>query len=175
MFKYFLFLLLLVLSSFNVSATTSDNINSPLGINTNEAMDIGTSIPFVDLFKLSLPFNEARPWLTKGNVVYDDNGWPKLLNKGMAGTRFVSNIPAETLPVGNYTVLYDGDGQIEYGVAAKLLKHTQGKDLISLKPDNKGLISATITIIQSDPKNYIRNIRILMPGGICSGKNYFIG
>ncbi len=130
-------------------------------------MDIGTSIPFVDLFKLSLPFNEARPWLTKGNIIYDANGWPKLLNKGMAGTRFVSNIPAETIPKGNYTVLYDGNGQIEYGVAAKLLKHTQGKDLISLKPDKKGLISATITILQSDPKNYVRNIRILMPGGIC--------
>ena len=168
MFQYFIFLLLLIVSTFNASALTPNNINSPLGINTNEAMDIGTSIPFVDLFKLSLPFDEARPWLTKGNIAYDKNGWPKNLNKGKAGTRFVSNIPADALPKGNYTVLYDGSGLLEYGVGAKLIKQSKGKDLISLTPDKNGLISATITISRSDPKNYLRNIRILMPGGVCS-------
>jgi hypothetical protein len=144
-------------------------MSSPIGINTNEAMDIGTSIPFIDLFKLSLPFEEARPWLTKGKIIYDTKGWPKVLTNGKAGTRFVSNIPAETLPKGDYTVLYDGDGLIEYGVGAKLLKHSEGKDIIKLVPDRKGLISATITITKSDTKNYVRNIRILMPGGICQG------
>ncbi len=168
MSKSFIFTLLL-LFTLSVSATAADNKSSPIGINTNEAMDIGTSIPFVDLFKLSLPFEEARPWLTKGKIIYDANGWPKLLNHGKAGTRFVSHIPVAALPKGNYTVLYDGDGLIEYGVAAKLLHRSKGKDLISLIPDKKGLISATITIIKSDTNNYLRNIRILMPGGICSG------
>jgi len=171
MHKYSVFTLLL-LFTLSVSATAADNKSSPIGINTNEAMDIGTSIPFVDLFKLSLPFEEARPWLTKGKIIYDANGWPKLLNHGKAGTRFASHIPAEALPKGNYTVLYDGEGLIEYGVGAKLLKRSKGKDVINLVPDKKGLISATITIAESDTRNYLRNIQILMPGGICSG-NFF--
>ena len=73
MHKYSVFTLLL-LFALSVSATAAENKSSPIGINTNEAMDIGTSIPFVDLFKLSLPFEEARPWLTKGKIIYDANG-----------------------------------------------------------------------------------------------------
>jgi len=143
---------LILLFTISLSVTAAENKSSPIGINTNEAMDIGTSIPFIDLFKLSLPFEEARPWLTKGKIIYDTKGWPKSLNNGKAGTRFVSNIPAETLPKGNYTVLYEGDGLIQYGVGAKLLKHSKGKDIIKLVPDKKGLISATITITKSNPK-----------------------
>ncbi len=171
MYKYSVFTLLL-LFTLSISATAAENKSSPIGINTNEAMDIGTSIPFVDLFKLSLPFEEARPWLTKGKIIYDANGWPKSLNHGKVGTRFISHIPAAALPKGNYTVLYDGDGLIKYGVGAKLLERSEGKDVINLVPDKKGLISATISIAKSDTRNYLRNIRILMPGGICSG-NYF--
>jgi len=164
--KYFIFTLLL-LCIFSRPTTAAPNKLTPIGINTNEAMDIGTSIPFVDLFKLSLPFEEARPWITKGRITYDANGWPKSLNNGIAGTRFASHIPAEALPRGNYTVLYDGHGVIQYGVGARLLHRTRGKDIISLTPDKKGEISATLSIVRTDPNDYIRNIKILMPGGVC--------
>ena len=150
------------------------NINSPLGMNTNEALESDASIPFVDLFRLSLPFNEARPWFTKGNVSFDKNGWPKRLNGGKAGTRFLSHIPVEALPQGEYTVLHDGDGEIRYGASAKLVKRLEDKDIIRLVPmPQKGELystyTATLFIEKSNPKNYLRNIRILMPGGVCKG------
>lgn len=166
--KYFIFISLLLYTLSGLT-TAAANRASPIGINTNEAMDLGTSIPFADLFKLSLPFEEARPWITKGKISYDANGWPKSLNGGKAGTRFASHIPAEALPKGEYTVLYDGHGVLQYGVAAKLLYRSKGRDIISLTPDKKGEISATITIVKSDSSDYIRNIKILMPGGVCNG------
>ena len=73
---------LLALSLNTVMASPLSNHSSPLGINTNEALENNTSLPFVDLFRLSMPFDEARPWFTKGHVRYDRNGWPNNLNVG---------------------------------------------------------------------------------------------
>ena len=155
-----------------VSHASPQNQTSPLGINTNEAMDINSSMPFIDLFKLSLAFEHARPWLTKGKISYDENGWPKNLNGGQAGTRFISNLPANTIPTGLYTVLYKGEGKLTYGVDAKLVSHTQGKDIIRIKPGKNGRISASIIIKESNPKNYLRDIQILLPGGVCEGNTF---
>ena len=73
---------LLALSFNAVGAAPLSNQSSPLGINTNEALENNSSLPFIDLFRLSMPFDEARPWFTKGNVRYDKNGWPSQLNGG---------------------------------------------------------------------------------------------
>ncbi len=158
--------LLVMISGWNV-ANANQNILSPLGINTNEALEVDASIPFVDLFRLALPFEDARPWFTKGKVRFDRNGWPAQLNNGQAGTRFLSHIPPEALPKGTYTVLYDGKGEITYGASAKLIKRLPGKDLIKFEPMQDGLLTATLFIKKSTPGNYLKNIRIIMPGGIC--------
>ena len=157
------------LAASNPEAATPSYINqsSPLGINTNEAMEVDSSLPFVDLFRFALPFESARPWLTKGKVSYDKNGWPSALNGGQAGTRFLSHIPAKALPQGVYTVRYDGEGSLRYGGSAKLIKSSPGVDLIRFTPLADKTITATLFIDKSNPKNYIRNIRVLMSGGIC--------
>ena len=165
-------LLLGIALIFAVSAQANPNQNSPLGMNTNEALEVDASLPFVDLFRLSLPFNEARPWFTKGNVIFDNNGWPKNLNGGKAGTRFLSHMPMAALPQGDYTVLYEGQGKIRYGASAKLVSQSPGRDIIRIVPQKQAkelypTATATIFIDESNPSNYIRNIRIIMPGGIC--------
>ena len=162
----------LIIQSLSIMPALAGNQTSSIGMNTNEAMDINASVPFVDLFKLSLPFEEARPWLTKGKINYDHNGWPTALNGGQAGTRFINNFPANTIPTGIYTVLYDGEGELKYGVNARLVKRIPGKDFIEIKPGKNQKISASLIITQSNPANYIRNIRILMPGGICANNSF---
>ena len=162
------FFLSISFSAFSAPA----NINSPLGINTNEAMENNSSLPFVDLFRLALPFEEARPWFTKGKVYYDKNGWPNNLSKGSAGTRFISQMPLKSLPKGLYTVRYEGEGRVRYGASAKLVTRKKGKDLIRFVPMKDHLVTATLFIDKTNPKNPIRNIRILMPGGVCSGDVY---
>lgn len=67
-------------------------------------------------------------------------------------------------------MLYDGRGKIRYGGNIRLLRHYQGKDLIQFKANKDKRITATLTIIESDKKNYVRNIRVVMPGGICKSK-----
>jgi hypothetical protein len=147
--------------------------HSPLGINSNEIMEDDASVPFVDIFKSSLPFIEARPWLTKGHIRYDRDGWPTYIPpQGQVGTRFIKDMPARVLPEGLYTVLYQGKGTLLYGHNARLVKRLAGKDIISIRAGNKPQINATLIIKATDPKNPIRNIHILMPGGICSNNPF---
>ncbi len=165
-------LLTIMVMSIGLNTYANPNQKSPLGMNTNEALEVDASLPFVDLFRLALPFDEARPWFTKGNVIFDKNGWPKNLNGGKAGTRFLSHMPMAALPKGEYTVLYQGEGKIRYGASAKVVSQSPGKDIIRIVPQKQPkelypTATATMFIDESNPRNYIRNIKIIMPGGIC--------
>ena len=144
------------------------NLDAALGMNTNEVMESDSSVPFIDLFRAALPFDDARPWLTKGDIVYDIDGWPQDLRGGQAGSRFLSNLPANTIPDGLYTVLYDGEGEIRYANDASLLKREAGRDTIQITAGADKQLNATLLIVKSTPNNYLRNIRILPPGGICA-------
>ncbi len=163
--------LLFLLMITNIAHSTNNRL-SPLGINTNEVMDMDSSVPFVDLFKQSMRFDEARPWLTKGNIEYDEKGWPSNLNGGQAGTRFVNNFPAASIPNTVYSVTYKGQGKIIYGGDTRLIRRLPGKDLVQIRGNQKKRITATLIITESNPKNYIRDIKVLMPGGICKGNPY---
>lgn len=150
----------------------ANNQSSPLASNTNELTEDDSSVPFIDLFRAALPFEDARPWLTGANVQLDGNGWPARLNGQIAGTRFLSNLPAQVIPGGRYTVLYDGQGKIQYGGDAKIVESAQGQDTIELFAGSDNKFDATLRIIESNPSNYIRNIRILPPDGVCSNNPY---
>jgi hypothetical protein len=148
------------------------NSFSALGTNTNEIMEDDSSAPFIDLMKMSLPFREARP-LTKGDVQYDQYGWPSSISPGgQAGTRILNKLPAGTIPRGFYTVLYEGEGKLEYGNDASLVEHTNGRDVILIDPGKDNVLSATLYIKATNPANHLRNIRILPQGGICASNPF---
>ena len=154
------------------SAQAFYNSYSALGTNTNEIREDDSSVPFVDLFKISLPFREASP-LTKGDVQYDAYGWVSRLGAdAQAGTRFLSKLPANTIPQGYYTVLYDGEGKLEYGNDARLVEHTAGRDVIMIEAGADKELNATLLIKATNPANYLRNIRILPQGGICASNPF---
>ena len=160
-------LLLLALSS-TVSAKL------PIGMNTNEIQHLDASVPFVNVFKMAMPFKEAKK-LTHGNVVYDKDGWPRDLRGGTAGSYVIHWLPQGTLPEGNYTVLYDGEGQISYesrGGDVKVISSSPGKDVINIRSGSDRFIQVALIIKRSEPRNYLRNIRFLMPGGICANNPF---
>lgn len=138
-----------------------------LGINTNEISYNDGSVPFVDLFRAASPFQENILHLKADKVAYDANGWPTNLNGGEAGTRFLGELPPDTIPAGEYTVLYDGDGELRYGNDAVLVSRSPGRDMIKLDAGANGRLDASLVITRSNPDNYLRNIRILPPGGVC--------
>ncbi len=144
----------------------------PVGINTNEVMQIDSSVPFLNLFKQALPFDEANGKLTHGNITYDRNGWPNNLNGGQAGTNLIHWLPEGTLPNGNYTVLYEGQGKIAYTDDAKLVSSQPGKDIIHIASGADKFFKVTLIIKQSNPNNYIKNIHVLPPGGICANNPF---
>jgi len=41
----------------------------PVGMNTNEIMHVDSSAPFVNVFKMAMPFKEAKK-LTHGHITY---------------------------------------------------------------------------------------------------------
>jgi len=170
--KWWLGLFILGLLFFTNIVMAAPNSRSPLGVNTNEIMDDDASIPFIDVFKTSLPFEEARPWLTKGKIVYDQYGWPKNLNGGQVGTRFLYKLPKGTVPEGLYTVLYDGEGILTYSDDAKLVFREKGKDIIKITAGSDREFRVKLIIKHSNPANYLRNIRVLLPGGICANNKF---
>ncbi len=142
-----------------------------LGINTNEVMQVDSSVPFINLFKQALPFRESRR-LTRGNIVYDRDGWPSNLNGGVAGTNLIHWLPAGTIPEGNYTLLYDGEGTLEYGDDAKLISKQAGREIVRILSGHDKFFKVTLKITKSNPQNYLRNIRLLPPGGICANNPF---
>lgn len=165
--------LLLVMHLPLTSALAYYNANSPLGTNTNEVLEYDSSAPFLDLFKTSLPFREAVPYLTKGQVQYDRFGWPtSIAPGGQAGTRLINKLPANTLPRGYYTVLYEGQGKIEYGLDASLVEAQPGRDIIKIDPGKDNEYSVKLEIKATNPNNYIRNIHVIPQGGICASNPF---
>jgi len=171
--NYALFFLVIIVLSLPLTKAIAVPLSSPLGINTNEVMENDASVPFVDLMKMAMPFEEARPWLTKGTVRYDKNGWPVYIGKGsQAGTRFLNDIPAGTIPDGYYTVLYKGEGIIQYNHDAYLVNRSPGRDVIMIRAGKDRILRAIFKIHATDPNNPLRDIHILLPGGICENNQY---
>ncbi len=156
-----------------------NNRESPLGINTNELFEQDASIPFVDLFRVATPFYENircrakdQPCLSSAQVEYDKQGWPKNLNGGKAGVFFLRNIPIKALPKGNYSVLYDGDGAIEYLQNVEVVARKEGEDIIRFTARADNFMTAALQITRSNLDNPLKNIRIIMPGGICKSSPF---
>jgi hypothetical protein len=73
-------------------------------------------------------------------------------------------------PGGNYVVLYDGQGKLEYFQNGELLSHERlpsgtTRDVIRLDPSRGGV---GLYITRTDPSDYLRNIHVVPADGACS-------
>jgi hypothetical protein len=156
-----------------------------LGINLEapqpEADEVGGQpVPFVDVFRIARPFKEY----SCPDITYDSNGWPTSIPascktqtnslKQNATTILFRYLPDNSIPNGKYTVLYEGKGTLAYyGIASKLAaESTLGRDVLNLQVQAAGSLlyntGLRVYITATDPTDPIRNIRIVMPGGICA-------
>lgn len=170
----------------SASATATPNANSPLGTNLGTISDWSSEWAFVDAFKPS------RPWLTQctanqqPNCTFAnewDTGEENLLDLDASG--WVRSLPSPTdppiywyvgtlmldsinghYPAGQYIVLYDGAGTITYGDDAvkDTTNSSPGRDVLNVTPTNAGIYLAITATDPSHTGNYIRNIRVIMPG-----------
>ena len=157
------------------SGTTSGGKpgSSPIGTNLAAVRDWSQEWAFVDAFHAS------RPWISGAglNGTWDDgraiatdaDGWVTSLAANQVARTLLFWEMNGTYPSGNYVVLYDGQGTLAYQGAATVVSSRPGRDVLQVNPANGGIV---LNITATNAANPLRNIRFLMPGGICEGDPY---
>lgn len=146
------------------------NQNSRLGINLTGANDYNAELPFHDLFKQARPWisqMQGKPWGQGPKLELDENGFPKSLEAGAwADSPFTT---LELAPLGKYTVLYDGEGEIDFWPPGNRVINGQSAGQIFIEATKTNLF---LQIKKTNPQNPVRNIRVLPEEfGADAGKN----
>lgn len=137
---------------------------SALGVNLAGPKDWNTELPFVDAFSMSRPWisqSRSAQWGKGPPLSLDAHGWVTKLKPGCWAETFLCSIKGNHYPAGNYTVLYEGTGKLEFKRAAAIVSSKPGHIIIRVDP-SKGAIVLKLTA--TDPENYVRNIHVIMPG-----------
>ena len=144
----------------------SNTANARLGINLAGIKNYATELPFVDLFRMSAGWVSQRKkgkWGDGPKLEIDEHGWVKSLAPDCIAITIVCGIKGNHYPSGNYTVLYDGEGELVFRNAASnkdIVSKTSGKIVVKVNAKS-GL---HIEIVKTNPLDYLRNIRVIMPG-----------
>jgi len=159
-----------------------------LGVNTEApqggADTAGMPMPFVDIFRTARPFGE----LSASGTAFDENGWPIQFADGLnfARTKLLQGALGGSITEGIYTVIYEGDDTLEFGTGGAvndltkidgenkytfelLLEEFDSEDEVAASSTNE--INMNIRGATSSSTN-IKNIRIVMPGGTCTGNPF---
>lgn len=155
------------------------NEKSAVGTNLTTMKDYMSEWPFVDVFKKSREWisgGAAAPgashgaWATQDPLDLDEHGWVRSLRPGQIARTllFWNETQKIQYPRGDYVVLYDGKGRLEY-VNADVIESRPGRQVVRADPQRGGI---GLFLTATDPKDYLRNIRIIMPGGSCSNDGY---
>lgn len=144
---------------------THQGSKARLGINLSGPADWNTELPFVDVFRLS------RSWISqmkdagwgKGpELDLDEKGWVKSLEPDCWAETVMLTIDGGRFPEGIYTVLYDGEGRLTFGGPVSVESESDGRVSLFVRSGETG--SVFLRIVETNPQNYVRNIRVIMPG-----------
>lgn len=134
-----------------------------LGINLSGPADWNTELPFVDVFRLSRAWisqRQGEAWGKGPALDLDGHGWVKQLQANCWAETPLCTIASGHFPAGKYTVLYEGRGTIDFH-GAKVVSRERGKLIIDVDPSRGGFF---LRLTGTDAKDYVRNIRVIMPG-----------
>jgi hypothetical protein len=137
---------------------------SRLGINLSGPADWNTELPLVDVFRFSRPWisqRKGQPWGKGPALTLDAQGWVTRLEPDCWAESPLCTIEGGHYPSGRYTVLYEGDGKVEFGGAARVAESGPGKLLVDVDSNRGGIF---LRVTRTTPGNIVRNIRVMMPG-----------
>jgi hypothetical protein len=159
------FTLLAALLNLCLSPVQAQTVPAPrLGTNLNGPADWNTELPFVDVFRMSRPWISQRQgtsWGKGPELSLDEHGWVKRLEHDCWVETPMCTIDGGHYPSGKYTVLYDGRGKLAFTGAASIASETPGRLIIDVDSSRGGFF---LQIRQTDPADYVRSIRVIMPG-----------
>ena len=157
--RFRLYLIALMLMTLPVSAQQRQ-----LGVNLSWVNDYANMFVFVDAFKASRPWISHRPsddtWDSEVPFDVDEHGWVRSLQPDQhAGTLMLTG-NGDQYPSGEYLCLYEGEGEIHFDWDAQIVSQEPGRIVFSVQQE----IGIHMVIESTNPDNYIRNIRVIMPG-----------
>ena len=135
---------------------------SRLGVNLSGIADWNTEHPFVDVFRLSRQWisqEQGEPWGKGPALELDERGWVKSLKPGCYAETLI--LTGGHAPDGDYVCLYDGQGEIGFGPNGKVVTRSPGRIVVRINGRKEG---SFLSVRATDPKDPVRNIRLLMPG-----------
>jgi hypothetical protein len=137
-------------------------VKSRLGMNLSGPADWNTEHPFVDVFRLSREWISQRKdtgWGRGPKLDRDAQGWIKRLEADCwAETPILTGGHA---PRGEYVCLYQGDGDLGFSHNARVVSREPGRVVVHIDPRTGGTF---LQLRRTNPQDYVRNIRVLMPG-----------
>ena len=144
--------------------TTFPNDRSPMGMNLATPSYYSTELPFVDGMRTAsewIPQQAGKGWGEGEPLSFTADGGIARLKPGQyAETVIFGN--RGYYPGGQYTVLYDGQGTIDFNFnSASVVSRSPGRMVVNVVPSNIGVFLKVTGTNEADP---IRNIRFLMPG-----------
>jgi hypothetical protein len=158
-------LILLALTATGLAQSTP---KPNVGTNLSSVNYFATQIPFVDVFKTAKAWHSATSstWDDGRTITTDTNGNVTKLEAGQFARTLVLREIGGHYPIGEYTLTFQGEGQLDIGFAAKVLERKGNTIRLEVKKSVDGIL---IDIRSTNPQNPIRDIRLTMPGGICQG------
>lgn len=153
------------------STSAYDNSHSPLGLNLNWVTEWESMMPFIDSFK------KSRPWTSSaGNLDLDPQGWVRALAPGQSATSALMSpnlgsqqALANKFPSGQYVVTAEGEGALSLIGSAVVAVQPAGVGRWLVDLDfSQSSAGFSLRIDSTNPNNYLRNLRVYLPGGVCN-------
>jgi len=170
---------LLLLASPPIGAGEPDP-GPALGTNLTFLLPNSGEYPFVDAFKNSLPWMPIAGPLCGQDFCpldLDADGWVRELDTSDPNNPQVAQTlhfldAAGRYPGGAYTVLYQGTGNLVYGGSGThdTAASVPGRDVVIVDPQSPDPLA--LTLVATDPNDPIRDIRLIMPGGVCNNDGF---
>ncbi len=135
-----------------------------LGMNLANLNDYATELPFVDIFRTARPWISQRKydhWADGPPLALDPRGWVTHLEPDCGALTVLCAIDGGHYPSGTYTVLYEGQGTFEFSGSARIKSTQPGRIEIDVEAAMGGIL---MRLTATNPSDYVRKIRILMPG-----------
>jgi hypothetical protein len=156
---------LIAVTAVAMGASAAPNGNAALGINIGGVTYYSSEIVFVDLFKHSQTWKSQAPgksYAQGGPLELTEHGWVRSLRgDGHLADSIVLSRPKLGYPAGIYTCLYDGRGRIEFAYGTEIVEREPGRIRVQVNADQNIL---TLRLVETDPADPVRNIRVILPG-----------
>ena len=147
----------------NAAEARNYSLRSAIGTNLYPVGHGSPALPFIDLMKSSsawVPSNAPDG----ATFDLDANGWIRSLPPGQSAiTRMLTSV--YHYPAGRYLVRYKGKGTLRF-FGATVMSQKPGETVLDVATGKHGI---SLGISATDPADYLRDIEIIMPGGICEG------